>query len=41
LVEEARRVITDFSNEMQRVAQVLKKFGDAPLPGMMGMTEQG
>lgn len=27
--EEARKVMTDFSNEMKRAAEVLKRFGSA------------
>ncbi|KAK8869960.1 hypothetical protein IAR55_000530 [Kwoniella newhampshirensis] len=35
--EEARRIITDFSNEMKRAAEVLKKFGAAnPMKAIMG-----
>lgn len=30
IVEEARRVIVEFSNEMARVAEVLKRFGLDP-----------
>ncbi|CAD6566664.1 MAG: vesicle coat component [Tremellales sp. Tagirdzhanova-0007] len=37
--EEARRVITDFSNEMRRVALVLKKFGMSSMPGVMEIGE--
>ena len=31
-LEEARKVFTDFSNEMKRVAQVLKQYGVQPGP---------
>jgi len=37
--EEARRTITDFSNEMKRVAEVLRGFG-ASMPGSVGLAKR-
>jgi len=38
--EAARKVIIDFSNDMQRVVEALKGFATPPMPGMMGMIRE-